>query len=238
MKKIKSFSLFIFIIIFITGCDVNYNLKIDKKMNIFEDISALEEKQYNDLSYDFLLDRISGVYADRYGGVEIYTGDNKYEFGVVSEGTKIGNSIKKEYSSFTSFSQESAIFRDLIKEYDVTETEDIVNINITLNDDLYDDSKLEYTFIPENININIDLPYRVLNNNADIKKGNKYTWNITKDKRNINLILSFDKKHLSNHIYILNIAISYGILIVLGILITVGIVSYFVSKKIKSINKI
>ena len=65
MKKIKSFSLFIFIIIFITGCDVNYNLKIDKKMNIFEDISALEEKQYNDLSYDFLLDRISGVYADR-----------------------------------------------------------------------------------------------------------------------------------------------------------------------------
>lgn len=237
MKNIKTFLLLSILILF-TGCDVTYDLKIDKNMNVKEEVVALEEQSYNDLAHDFLIDRISNVYANRYGGVEIYYGTNKYDFDYASSGTKMGNKLIKQYKSINEFSNTSAIFKDLVKNYSITDYNNIVNINVTITDDLYNPDDLAYAIIPENININIDLPFVVTNSNADSKKGNIYTWKISETKRNANIILSFDKNRLSNHIYILNIGISYVILLVIGIIIAVSIFALFIKGKIKGINKI
>jgi|LSQX01.3.fsa_nt_gb hypothetical protein len=232
MRRLKLILVPIFLLI-VSGCDVNYNLKIDKDMKIIEEIVAFEDKQYNDLAHDFLLDRISVTYYDKYSGY-----NNMYDFDYAEEGTMIGNKLTKKHLSIEDFKNNSAVFNDLLQNYSISTTNDIVSINASINDDIYDPNSLAHIIIPTNVNIKIDLPFKVINANADIKKGNTYIWNINKDNRSKELILSFDKNHLSNHIYILNIGISYVILLVAGIISIFSVIVLVVWKKIKSVNKI
>jgi hypothetical protein len=150
----------------------------------------------------------------------------------------IGNKLTKKYGTLDDFKTGNPIFKDLVKNYTITESEDIVNINISISDNIYDRRDAAFIIIPNDMSINIDVPFKVTNSNADSKKGNVYTWNITKDKRNANIILSFDKNRFSNHIYILNIGISYVILLVTGIVIAVSVTAFIILRKINSINKI
>lgn len=233
MKKNKILITLFVSLFILSGCDVTYDLKIDEKMNVTEQVVGLEESEYNDLAHDFLLDRISLVYVDRYSSY-----NNVYEFDYVMDGTKMGNTMKREYSTLAQYSSKSAVLNDLIKNYSITESDNIVSINISVNDNIYSPDDLAHIIIPDNININIDLPFLVTNSNADIKNGNIHTWKITKDKRETNIILSFDKNKLRNHIYILNIGISYVILLVTGIVIAIGLTAIVISKSIKGINKI
>ena len=233
MKKNKILITLFVSLFILSGCDVTYDLKIDEKMNVTEQVVGLEESEYNDLAHDFLLDRISLVYVDRYSSY-----NNVYEFDYVMDGTKMGNTMKREYSTLAQYSSKSAVLNDLIKNYSITESDNIVSINISVNDNIYSPDDLAHIIIPDNININIDLPFLITNSNADIQNGNVHTWKITNDKRETNIILSFDKNKLRNHIYVLNIGISYVILLVMGIVTAIGLVAIVVSKNIKGINKI
>lgn len=230
MSNLKKITLVIMFMFLLSGCDVTYNLKIGEDLKVKEEIKALEKKEYNDLAHDFLLDRISVSFSSRYEEI--------YDYSAISEDTKIGNKVVRNYSSLSEYKSESNIFKDLVKNYFITETPDIVNLKVTLSDSIYDPNDIAYIIIPENVSINIDLPFKVTNSNADSNKGNIYTWKIDQNKRNVDIILSFDKNRLSNQIYVLNIGIRYDILLVVGIIISVSIIALIVFKKVRGINKV
>jgi len=233
LKNIK-IVISIFVLVFLmTGCDVTYNLKIDKNMNISEKITAVESKEFNDLAHDYLLDRISVIYADKYAGYEPI-----YKLDYINKGSMMGNSFTKTYKTISDFSHNSSIFNDLVKDYSITQSDNIINIRATINDDLYDRGNLAFTIIPENIKINIDVPFEVTNTNANQIKGNIYTWTIDKNNRSKDINISFDENRLTNHIYILNIGISYVILLVIGIIIALSIISFIIYMRFKNLNKI
>jgi hypothetical protein len=214
----------------LTGCNVTYNLKINKDLSVTEKIVALEEEEYNDLAHDYLLDRLSVSFSSRY--------DELYDYSAVSKGTRMGNKLVRKYNSFNEYKDQSNVFLDLIKNYSITEAGNIINLNILVSDDIYDPKDMAYTIIPENITMTIELPFKVTNTNADIKDGNKYTWKIDKDKRNANIMLSFDKNRLSNNVYIWNIGINYVILIAAAIVLAGSVIALVIYKKIRGINKI
>lgn len=221
----------LFVVMFLlSGCTVNYNLKIDKKMKMTEEITASEDVQFNDLAHDFLLDRISVMFYDRY--------ENNYEFLDVNEENTMGYQLTHEYESLNDFKENNPIFRDLIKNATITENNEIVSINMTISDDIYDKDDDAYIITPNNMNINIELPFKVTNHNASKQSGKTYTWEINENNKSADIILSFDKNRLSNHIYILNIGISYDILLLIGIIIVLTIGALYIARKAKGINKI
>ena len=227
LKKVIFVVIFMFLL---SGCDVTYNLKINKNLSVTEKIVALEEEEFNDLAHDYLLDRISVAFSSRY--------DEFYDYSAISKNTKTGNKLIRSYNSLNEYKDQSNVFLDLIDNYSITETLNIINLNIVLSDDIYNTDDMAYTIIPENININIELPFKVTNTNADTQDGNTYSWKIDKNNRNANIMLSFDKNRLSNNVYIWNIGISYVILIAAGIILIVSVIAFVIYKKIRGINKI
>ncbi|MDD3305402.1 MAG: hypothetical protein PHT75_04765 [Bacilli bacterium] len=230
LLNLKKIILMVMCIFLLSGCDVAYDLKINKDLTVTEEVVALEDKYFNDLAHDYLLDRISVAFSSRY--------DELYEYSAISEDTRIGNKVARNYNSLNEYKEQSNVFLDLIDNYTITETADTVNFNIIVSDDIYDTNDMAYTIIPENMTINIELPYKIINTNSDTKTGNIYSWKIDKDHRSANIMLSFEKNRLSDTLYILNIGISYGILIAVGIILTASVIVLVISKKIRGINKI
>lgn len=214
----------------LVGCEATYNLEINEDLNLKEEISALEDESYNDLAHDFLLDRISVSFSTRY--------DEIYDYTVISDKSKLGNKMTKRYDSLANFIDNSKVLKDLVKNYNIKETGDIISFDIIASDKMYNRGDNAYVLIPQNLSINITTPFLVTNTNADKKSGNTYTWNINENQRMAHVILSFDKTKLADHIYVLNFGVSYDILLVIGIGLVLIVTTLIIIKKIRGINKI
>jgi hypothetical protein len=233
VKGVKLALILIGLMLLVSGCDVTYDIKIDKNLKVIETIEAIEDKEYNTRKYDNLLDRISIAYSSKYGEyVSIY------EEEAIDDDTTIGNRYQKKYESISDFRDNSSVLKDILKDYSVTEYDSIVNIRAKVDDSLYTPGDFLFIIKPNNMMININLPFQVKSTNADSKKGNVYTWKIDENKRSTEVNISFDKNRLSNHIYIWNIGISYVILVVIAIALAVIITSYIVYRKFKNLNRI
>jgi hypothetical protein len=106
-----------------------------------------------------------------------------------------------------------------------------VNLNFIAkeNMEILVDSGL-YTALLDSVNISITLPFKVIENNADIVDENTgtYTWNYTKNESGKNIELIFDtskiaSKPVSNIVYII-----FG---VVSVILAIGIYIYYSYKK-------
>lgn len=220
MKIIKKI-LFICMIFILTGCSVEYSLKINEDNTVSEKVIATEntnrmesitrQKGNQAVSYLYNMFKRDG------SSINSRTDGNS----TIATSMKIHNNIDEYSSDFTS---------DIFKEMVVTRKDGIVTL--TANQDEILSNESSNSLIYDEIKISIIVPYTVVENNADNVSRNTYTWNIKKNDDLKTIKISYkegNKKdkiniNLNNKTYNINYGMVTGIiigLIILTIFLTV-----------------
>ena len=236
VKKINVIKLFILFVItiFVSGCDVEYNLTIDEKLNITEEVYVTEdESSFENLLYMTKLEAINGMLKP----YEEALRDSQYEYTIVNEPTRGGVKLVASYKNIDEFSRESNLAEFKFTGYDVIENGNIITIKTTSIPFIYFEEDRE-TIPIKNVALNIKVPFTVTNSSADKIDGDTYTWLIGEELYDKVITISFDKSKLSNHLNIFGINIHYGYFVAVGAVITLCLYGIVLYKKNQSINRI
>lgn len=202
MKKIKILLVLMFVML-LSGCSGVYKIKINDNLSVDE--SASIKLDYNEDSYDkaIMLFKENNISEDDYS---IVVNDNSMEI-----------EYKNSYDSVEDYLINSKLYSQLFPNIDYANDNNklLLNTNSVFSNNV----KL--------LNINVETPFNVTDNNADDKNENIYTWSINSSTgyKEINLEIDLDNKKNKN-IYIL--------LIVFTTIILLLPIIHFLSKYIKS----
>ncbi len=170
--------MYIFIIVSIlllTGCNANFNVKIEDNMIKQEALINMTNSETNG---KYVVDALSDMVLDV---------ENDSEF--LGYFTIIGNKKSNPLNASINYNLNNYDF-----DYALSFCYD--NQNITYNNNILTISANNFNCfqkynIINGININVTTGYKVLEHNADSVNGNTYTWNINKNNSN-NIKLSLD----------------------------------------------
>ena len=227
IKKFKII-LLLFCVIFMTGCTANYDITINDDL-------TLTDSGYGDPS-EYIYDDPSITLSDRVKNVVRVNIDTINELNYkysVSDGGK----LLKFYNSFKSLNEykekNGYVYQQWFRQLDIQDVNGIITLKAS---DFYPYTEQDLDkIVIENLNINIKLPFKVLETNADSidRRNYTYTWSINRNTKEKNILLRFDSKdnikNKTNNIYII-------ILVVILTIVFGFIIRGFV--KFKNINKI
>lgn len=214
--------LILLLLFFITGCKVNYKLDITKDLKVKEELSPSETIEYFDKEYEYYeredaIDALYRVFKDRISVKYDYV-HNKNETGIIAT---------HDYKSLKNYLKENNLYKQFFENIDYIEKGSIITIKST--GDFYKYTCQDNTkFIIEDFELQIKIPFKVIENNADEVKGNTYIWRINSKTEDKKIVLKFDSSILNANKYDLLIIISLVVIIVLAVL--------FVRYKVKSSN--
>ena len=186
MKRIKLL-LVLFVVLFLSGCTVNYNLTINDDLSVNEKVEAQEIT--NRMKSNTGLDRKKSIYYlyDMFDRKDIktkltYKSDTGYTTGVV---TGSHNSLEDYSESFKS---------DIVPEVKYTVKDNIVTLEFDQEEVLSSNTSTSPVY--EEVVVNIIVPFKVTESNASESYRNRYTWKIRKDEKVKKIKISFDKSDL------------------------------------------
>ena len=218
MKKI----LFLIIaLLLITGCSVNYNLKINEDLTILEEASLTGT---DDFFANYYKTTKKNVIKD---SLELYQDilkTNGYSYEFIENDTPYVK-VNKKYNNIGSYTKESILFNDYFDEVKYVENGNIKKIEtVGFNENNPDDPNRFYV---RNLSISITCPYKVKNHNARNvnKKTNTYYYELNSDSSKILLEFDSSKKFNPNSDTILMIIVC--ILVIVGAWVTI----YILNKK-------
>ncbi|MDO5569134.1 MAG: hypothetical protein Q4G04_03385 [bacterium] len=222
----------------LTGCTVNYNIVIDDKYNVTENIQIFDST-VDEINVDRLLDEYLVFENESYASErDFYVYKNEIEK-IVDNGVNI--ILNRKLGNFSYYNYYDLLLyfdnNTLVEEYDTTYLLYFGKIN-------YDKIMAISTRLGSaevDINVNIEIPFKVYENNADKVEGNIYTWNINnnnyKDKF-IKVVLEKVKIEEENSVIKLkgetSVNILFVILTVIGVLLLVGFVYGYGKSRLKN----
>lgn len=233
MKRVKKIIILLVFVFILTGCSVQYDLTINSDGTVNEKVVAEEitnrmksrtginEKQSVKYLYQmFKRKKLDTVLSQKKEGektVATVTGSHK--------------SIKAYANNFES---------DIVKEANYTEKDGIVTLTLKQDDILSSSSSTGYVY--DRITVNIKLPYKVVDQNADSVRRTVYTWHIDKDKEAKTIKISYNKNELLNTKTFtfgkIKFNVRYEILTIGSIIVIVAVIALFVYINNKKNNKI
>lgn len=232
MKNIKKIIFFSFIL-FLTGCSVNYKLTINKDSTINEKVVAKENtnrmKSKTNLDEKQSVTFLTNIYNRNKLDIKTSTKSDNYNTEVTAFLSY--DSIEKYRDNFSS---------DVIKKVKVTRDGDIVTLIAKQNVKL--DSNASRSLIYDDITVQIEVPFVVVDNNADQVDGNIYTWYIKKDKDIKTIKIKYKDKEIKNSIKInvndKDINIKYEVIFSAVIVLLLGFIFIILNYKNKKNNRI
>ena len=210
------------LLVFITGCDVEYNVNINRDLSVEESFTAvtdnnslIDRKIYN--TNELIESVLSSTSADtKEYLIKEYLLDN-------SSGAK----VSRKYSSL-------AKYVGTLNEYDLfpNKTEYSLNSNIltfkTTVDKLYKSE--EYVLLTYDITskVNIKIPFEVTYHNADSVdlKTNTYTWNVNNTEENKEQTIMFTadtSKKKYDFTEIIKVLSVIAVLVAIIVIVSVGL---------------
>ena len=232
MKRIK-LVIICFLILLTSGCTVDYNLKINEDLSVNETVQAKEStnrmNSKTNLKGDEAVKYLYEMFKRDNEDINLSSKEENNE--TIALASTSHSSLEKYTSNFTS---------DIFKDVSVTRNKNELTL-IAVQTKLIGKNELR-NLVYDELNINIDVPFNVLENNADEKNGNVYTWHVKESNTPKTIKITFDikKKKDSANINIgnevLNIKYEY---IGIGVIITLilGII-IFISIKNKKNNSV
>ncbi len=235
----KKYKLFLLLcsLIFITGCNIDYNLTIDSKQRIKETSVITEDndilKVYND-SLEVVPEQTFYQYKSL-TGFKYYKLDQKI-FNEDSTGAKL-------IANFDNFDEykESLLFGRLFDNLSINEYGNMLSVVASGYHQDFFASEEDENFNVKQINVNIKFHNKVTDNNADEydEKENTYTW-ILKANDNKSISFSIDKNEKRYDIIIKDFLTNnlITIIVTISIILLILIIATYFSIKNKHANKI
>lgn len=183
MKKYRIVLLIIFTL-FLTGCNANYNLKIDIDGSVTEEGTAeIEDREY---SYKELSSEERKKYAEATAN-KIECKDYRIEYKDKASIITLNN----EYRDIFDYLENSNAYKMLFKDIKYSIDKDSITVEIIPSD--YD--------VTEPVQVKVSLPFKVLYNNADDVDidNNIYIWNI-EDKEDT-IKITYNNSKLTPYTY-------------------------------------
>lgn len=208
-------------LLFLTGCSVNYDLKIDEE-SIYENIYGNISKDEFDSEPGEYMD--STIYDYLYNNQSPFIDSDKlYNKSIKEEGNTVYFDASYSYNGDYAISR---IINECYEKYLVEETDNVYFI------DLSGDFYCQYA---KSIDVNVTTDNYVISNNATKQEGNTYTWVLSKGlPTDINMTIS---KKIKNEDTMPNDSINYFRIIGLGVLLVLIIVLLLIYKKHKNSDK-
>ena len=230
--KNKKFILLILVTFLFCGCSVKYDLYINEDLTVNEKVTASE----NSNSLKLKTNEDPKLAANSL--FEIYKLDGiKYNFSTVEQS---GSTTSYTSTSFKSLEEYEDNFKsDIVKGVNLTRKDDNVTIEYKQDVPLTDYSSR--SLIYDNIKVNINIPFKVTEHNADEVKGNTYTWYINKNGKLKNIKITFNEKETNDSktfdLGFFEININYSVLLAVGISVIILVIILYVYSRNKKNNK-
>ena len=220
MKKYK-IVLLIVILLSLTGCSFEYNMKIDTNTISEENIVYIPNTDKNDIKQE--VEKL----VSRYTGPTNSLG--MYKQSVIEDNNNFGMSYKKNYDTLNDYNN-SLSFSICYDNYKLIKEKDKIVISSSKRFNCFN----KYSVL-DDVTINIDSSLEVESSNADEVNGNIYTWNINKsnaDNKPINIVLkpNTEQKEKQRQLSV--------VLLVIAAFILLGIIVFLIRSKGKRKNKI
>ena len=225
----------------LTGCKIDYSLKITNDNKFVESADLAQyfpggstaKDELGETTFDFGAD----LRADAYSYLNKLGYSNYKMTDIVSKNYE-GVRVSRKYDGPTSYNY-NLLIKYIYDDFSV----DVDNNIVTINAKGLNRSKVEERYemlgmVIEDSTINVELPYKVIENNADSvdKTKNIYTWYIDKDTKEKEILLKYN----SNDVYALNMktigtkvnmTVVYLVIIFL-VLVVIGYFMYVYVKKV------
>lgn len=213
----------------LTGCaSVNYELDIDKNINVSEKVKITATSDFFNIYYKNLpITIVKEFYND--SDIQNKLNNNNYKHEINQKNTKYPEVIvSKEYKSLEEYSQ-NTIFKNQVFENVIITTNDNLITLQTVNFKKYTTDDDSDSYPVSKLAISIKSPYVVVENNADKhdKKTNAYIWLVDSSTENKEIKITFDK----NKIYIYNIIMYISLFVIILIILTMIIIGFKMHKK-------
>ncbi len=213
----------------LTGCaSVNYELDIDKNINVSEKVKITATSDFFNIYYKNLpITIVKEFYND--SDIQNKLNSNNYKHEINQKNAKYPEVIiSKEYKSLEEYSQ-NTIFKNQVFENVIITTNDNLITLQTVNFKKYTTDDDSDSYPVSKLAISIKSPYVVVENNADKhdKKTNAYIWLVDSSTENKEIKITFDK----NKIYIYNIIMYISLFVIILIILTMIIIGFKMHKK-------
>ena len=179
MKKIKLLILLL-VVLLISGCSGTYNLDINKDLSVKEDLNVVLENEAG--NYDKLnnLFRSNNIDEDKYK--------------ITTEGSNLKVNYKEKYSSIEDYLLNSFLYRQLFENisYNTDRKEFSLGASNTFNNT---NSKLNYGNSIKLLQINVNTPLRIIDENSDSSSDDTYSWTIDNKTKEKELYIDFREKN-------------------------------------------
>lgn len=173
MKNKLKYLILTFMVVLLTGCSGNYNLKINADLSVKENL---------ELSIDNKNDAYNKT-------LKIFE-DNKIErkkYSVNINSDKVVIKYNDEFDSIEDYILNSKVYSQLFSDIKYNKTKNYIDLSVNENLKIKDKNLINNGNNLTDfdiIQVNIENPYKVIYSNEDIKNDNIYTWSIKKDKKN------------------------------------------------------
>lgn len=231
--KNKKIILLILVMLVFSGCSVKYNLNINEDLSVNEKIIASESTtslkiktgQEPKVAANSLYDsyKIKGV---------------KYNISTTSNNRETTSNVSTSFKSLEDYVD--YFESDIIKEVNITEKDGYITLEYKQDVPLTEYSSRSLVY--DSIEVNLIIPFKVTENNADKVNGNTYTWNIKKDGKLKDIKITFNKNETNsskkiNFFGFFEINVKYSVLFVCGIVLLIILILLVVYTKNKKNNR-
>lgn len=186
MKRIKKI-IVLLLIILLSGCTVDYNLTINDDSSVNEKVVAKEYtnrmKSKTGLDGKESVNYLYKMFDRKDLNTKINTKNSNYE--TISTVTAFHSSLEDYSNNFTS---------DIFEKVNYKKKKNIVTLTYKQSQMLSTTSSRAPIY--DKVTVNINVPFKVTDHNADSVNKDTYTWNIEKDEDLRKIKISFDENNL------------------------------------------
>ena len=180
MKKFRIIILLL-LVLFLSGCSGTYNIKINNDLSVDEDLEISIENQNEDV-----FDTTKKLFSNNNISAKKYK--------VTASSNVVSISYKEKYKSIEDYILNSKLYHQLYDNINYSFVDGIINLKTTGKMYLTDDNN-NYIFNNYDISllqINLEVPFKILDNNADIDSEDTLSWTLNKDTREKDINVKLD----------------------------------------------
>ena len=221
MKKI----LILLVCLLLTGCNVTYNVNITDELKITEEAIIRGDEELYSAYFRTSRNKVLNEFLDIYGDT---LRENNYEYNLIKGENPYVN-LKHSYNNINEYLNSSKLFNGYFDRIDYKVDGNKIKIEtIGFHYNIADDPERFYV---NNVDIAINLPFKVINHNATMvdENTNTYYYNLSSKAENFKIMLEFDSSTKFNP----NMKTIIKILILIGVIILTWFLVYYSNRRKK-----